>query len=38
MNLLMVASLEQALSPQDDRRRFLQVMRFTFKVTLLSLS
>ena len=38
MNLLMVASLEQALSPQDDRRRLLQVMRYTFKVTQLSLS
>ena len=31
-NLLLMASLERCLSQEDDRRRALQVMNFTFKV------
>ena len=34
LNLLMTAGLEQALSEEDDRRRFCGVVRYYFRVSL----
>ena len=38
VNLLLIAAREQVISPTGDRRRLLQVIRFTFKVTTITVS